>query len=167
MGDWKSRMSRAVRHLSGQLSGIRAGTLSPGFIETFRVSVNGNNVPMSRLAAIAMQGGRIQISPFDPANVSAIVRALTEARLNAYALNPRAVVVNVPPPSVEQRDELSRHVKALGEEAKIAVRAIRQEARKAIAAKGRGSERAVQEATDSAVVEIETLVKVKLAELAR
>ena len=41
MGDWKPRMNRAVRHLAGQLAGIRPGTLSPGFIETFRVSING------------------------------------------------------------------------------------------------------------------------------
>lgn len=167
MGDWKSRMNRAVRHLSDQLAGIRPGGLSPGFIETFRVSVAGNGVPISRLAAIAMQGDRILITPFDPSNVTAIVRALTEARLNAYALNPRAVSVSVPPPSLEQRNELARHVKALGEEARIAVRAVRQDARKAIAAKGRGSERAVQEATDAAVAEIEGLVKAKLAALSR
>lgn len=167
MGDWKPRMNRVVRHLSSQIAGIRPGGLSPGFIETFRVSVGGSGVPMSRLAAIAMQGDRIQITPFDPANGSAIVRALTDARLNAYALNPRAVVVSVPPPSLEQREALSRHVKAMGEEARVAVRAVRQDARKAIAAKGRGSQRAVQEATDAAVAEIDAMVKAKLAAIAR
>lgn len=165
MGDWKSRMNRAVRHLSGQLDGIRPGTLSPGFIETFRVSIGGNRVPIARLAAITMQKDRIQVAPFDPGHVPAIVKALVEAKLNAYALNPRAVVVSVPPPSGEQRAELARHVKAIGEEAKIAVRAARQDARKAIAAKGRGSQNAVQDATDAAIAEIDRLVKAKLAAL--
>jgi ribosome recycling factor len=57
---------------------------------------------------------------------------------------------------------LAKHVKKLGEEAKVAVRSIRQDARKEIAARGRGSERAVQEATDAAVAEVERLVKAKL-----
>ena len=42
---------------------------------------------------------------------------------------------------------------------------IRQDARKQIAARGRGSERAVQEATDAAIEEIERLVKAKVANL--
>ncbi len=87
--------------------------------------------------------------------------------MNAYALNPRAVCVGVPPISGEQRAEIAKHVRRLGEEAKVAVRAIRQEARKQIAARGRGSERAVQEATDAAVVEVERLVKAKADEVQR
>lgn len=93
------------------------------------------------------------------------MRALTEARLNAYALNPRTVAVGVPPISGEQRAEIARHVKQLGEEAKVAVRSLRQDARKEIAARGRGSERGVQEATDAAVGEIESLVRAKVAEV--
>ena len=40
---------------------------------------------------------------------------------------------------------------------------IGQDDREQIAARGRGSERAVQEATDAAIKEIEGLVKAKLA----
>jgi ribosome recycling factor len=165
MGDWKPRMQKAVRHLAGQLAGIRAGTVGVGFVETFRVSVRGNSVTVGRLAGVASQGDRIVVTPFDPADVPAVVKALADAKLNAYAANPRTVCVSVPPPSGEQKAELARHVKALGEEAKVAVRSIRQGARKEIAARGRGSERAVQEATDAAVAEIERLVKAKTAEL--
>ena len=165
MSDWKPRMQKAVRHLAEQLAGIRPGTLSVGFVETFRVAVHGNTVALARMAGITSQGDRIIIRPFDPTHVPAIVKALTEARLTAYAMDPRTVAVSVPPVSGEQRAELARHVKRLGEEAKVAVRAIRQDARKQIAARGRGSERAVQEATDAAVGEIERLVKAKVAEL--
>jgi ribosome recycling factor len=85
--------------------------------------------------------------------------------LKAYALNPRAVCVGVPPVSGEQKADLARHVKKLGEEARVAIRAIRQDARQEIAARGKGSERAVQEATDAAVSEIESLLKAKLGEI--
>jgi ribosome recycling factor len=141
--------------------------LSVGFIETFRVSAQGATRPVVRVAAVASQGDRILVTPFDSAIVPAIVKAFVEARLNAYALNPRVVCVSVPPPSGEQRTELARHVKKLGEDTKIALRSIRQNARKQIAARGRGSERSVQEATDQAVAEIDRLVKAKVSDIER
>jgi ribosome recycling factor len=69
--------------------------------------------------------------------------------------------------SGEQRREVARHVKRLGEEAKIAIRTLRQDARKRITARGGGSLRAVQEATDAAVLEIDQRIEAKLAELDR
>jgi ribosome recycling factor len=165
MNDWKPRMQRSVRLLAEQLAGIRPGALSPGFIETFRVAGPRGSVPIGRIAAVASRPDRITVTPFDRESVPAIVRALVDARLNAYALNPTTICVGIPPISGEQRAEFARHVKKLGEEAKVAVRAVRQDARKQIAARGRGSERAVQEATDAAVAEIDRLVKVKTAEL--
>jgi ribosome recycling factor len=165
MFEWKARMDRTVQHLAGQLAGIRPEALSVGFVETFRVSDQGNMVPLSRMAVIARQGDRIVVTPFDPARVGAIVKSLCDARLNAYALNPKSVSVSVPPMSGEQRTLMARHVKKLAEEAKVAVRSLRQDARKQIAARGRGSQRAVQEATDAAVAEIDRLAKAKLADL--
>ena len=49
---------------------------------------------------------------------------------------------------------MGTHVKKLGDEANVAVWMIRQSARKQIAARGQGSERAFLEATDAAVEEI-------------
>ncbi|WP_422930221.1 ribosome-recycling factor [Singulisphaera sp. PoT] len=158
-------MRKSVEHLAEQLRGIRPGSLSIGFVETFRVQVQGNSVKLGHLATISSQGDRILISPFDKSNLSSVVSSLTAAKLNAFALNPNTACVSVPPVSVEQRQEIIRHVKKLGEEAKIALRAIRQDARKRIAAQGRGSERAVQAGIDAAVEEVEQLVKAKIAEV--
>ena len=134
-------MQKTVRHLAEQLAGIRTGTISIGFIETVRVDQQGSSVPIRHLGVIKQQGDRILVTPFDKAVVPALVRALNEARLNAYALNPSTVSVSVPPLSGEQRGEIARHVKRLGEDAKVAIRAIRQEARKRIEVSGRGSQR--------------------------
>ena len=116
---------------------------------------------------LGQQGDRILVTPFDKGNVPSVVRALNEARLNAYALNPSTVSLSVPAISGEQRAELVRHVKKLGEEAKVAIRAIRQEARKRIEVSGRGSHRGVQEATDTAVAKIDRLVNAKIEEVGR
>ncbi len=166
MNDWKSSIRKTVQHFSDQLRVIRTGTISPGLVQSVRVNCAGNQVALGRLGVIKSQGDRILIEPFDRGNVAGIVKALNDARLSAYALNPTTVAVSVPPISLEQRAEIARHVKKLGEDAKIAVRAIRQQARKRIEATGRGSRLAVQVATDEAVEEIEGLVKAKLRELA-
>jgi ribosome recycling factor len=165
MSDWKSRMNQPVRNLAEQLKGIRAGTLSPGFIETFRVPGQGNHAPIGHLATIASQQGRIVITPFDRSLVPAIVKGLTDARQNAYALDPARVCVSIPPISGEQRAEIGRHVKKLGEEARVAVRSIRQDIRKQMAALGKRPDRTIQEITVGAVAEIDRLVGTKLAEL--
>jgi ribosome recycling factor len=164
--DWKPKMEKVARHFAEQIRGIRSGTISIGLIQTIRIDCQGQSVPISRLGAVKSQGDRILITPFDRANVPRIVKALTESRLGAYALNPTTVCVSIPPMSVQQREETVRHVKKLGEDAKIAIRTIRQQARKQIEASGRGSQRAVQEATDAAIGKIEELVTAKVNELA-
>lgn len=165
MHDWKPRMDRAVRHLADQLAGIRPGTISPGFLASFRVVRDGKSATLDRLATIRVQGDRLIVTPFDPTIVPAIVQELTDGRLSAYALDPRTVAVSVPTFSVEQRREIERHVRKIGEEARVAVRMIRQEARKKIAATGKGSERRVQEATDNAIAEIDKRIAAKTAEV--
>ena len=121
-------MQQVARHLAEQVRGIRSGTISIGLIQTIRVDSEGRSVPINRLGAVKSQGDRILITPFDRANVPHMVKALNESRLSAYALNPTTVCVSIPPLSVEQREETARHVKKLGEEAKIAIRSIRQQA---------------------------------------
>ncbi|WP_235963182.1 ribosome-recycling factor [Tautonia rosea] len=158
-------MTRTVRHLAEQLVSIRSGTVDSGMVGSVRVSVGGNTLSIDRLASVSGRGDQLLIRPFDPSVVPAVVRALTEARISAYAMDKTTIRVTVPPISGEQKREVSRHVRNLGDQAKIAVRMIRQDARKQIAARGRGSERAVQEATDAAVVEIDRLVAAKVAEI--
>jgi ribosome recycling factor len=165
MHDWKPRMQKAVSHLAEQLAAIRTGAVSVRFIETVRVGLQGRSIAIRHLGVMKQQGDQILITPFDKGNVPAIVKALVEARLNAYALNPTTVSASIPPISGEQRGEIAGHVKKLGEDAKIAIRAIRQQARKQIEASGRGSQRRIQEATDAAVSEIDRLVKGKIEEV--
>jgi ribosome recycling factor len=166
MHNWKPRMEKTLKLLAEQLRGIRSGSVTVGLIENLRIVRHGNLVPIKQLGVLKSHGDRILIAPFDRADVAVIVKTLAELQLSVYALNPTTVSVNRPPISVEERQKTSRHVKKLGEEAKIAIRALRQQARKQIEASGRGSQRAVQESNDAAIAGIERLVQTKLAELA-
>jgi ribosome recycling factor len=165
MDAWQSRMSRPVQHLGEQLRSIRSGTLTAGVITTMRVSVQGSMTPIGRLAKVDSQDGRIVITPFDRSLVATILNAMTESHQNAYALDPSRICVTIPTLSREQREQIGRHVRRLGEEAKVSIRSIRQEIRKQLASRGRRADRRVQEVTDDAIGEIELLVRKKLEEL--
>jgi ribosome recycling factor len=166
MNDWNPRMKKTIGHLAYQRMGIRPGSVIVGIVETFRVSFLGNSVPIDKMAAVTRHGERIVVAPYDPALVPTVVKSLTDSKLGAYVLSPRAIAVTVHPANGEQGEETVRHVKKLGEEAKVAVRSIRRDSRRQIASYGRGSERTVQKATDVVVAEIERLVIAKVAEVA-
>jgi ribosome recycling factor len=165
MNDWQPRMRKTVRLLSEQLATLRWGSVDAAFVKTVKAKVQGQAVPIGTLASVKTEGGRLMVSPFDPENAGAIRRALSSANFGAYAINPRTIAVSAPPVSGEQRQTLQKHVKKMGEDAKVAIRAIRQDARKAIQSSGRGSERRVQEETDAAIEEISRLVTAKTNEL--
>lgn len=167
MGDWERRIRQPVDHLAGQLKGMRSATTSPASVNTIRVTWDGGSAPVGKLARITQQGDRVVVTPFDRELVPAITRALVDARQNAYAMDPTRIAVSVPSMSAEQREEIGRLVRNLAEEARVAVRQVRQDIRKQLAAAGRRSDRVVQELTDAAIADIDRLAKAKLEELSR
>jgi ribosome recycling factor len=153
------QFDKAIMHLSEQLDGIRPGSLSVGFIETFRF----NNQPLKDIAAITTVKDRIHVTPFDRTQVGAIANMLTSVgKMNAYAFNPVTVCVPIPPLSGEQKDTMAQHIRKLGEGAKIAVRAMRQTERQKLGKDDRVGEKAIQKETDAAIQRIDTLVETKI-----
>jgi ribosome recycling factor len=163
MSTWQQKMAGPVKHLEDQLRGIRPGAMSVGFLETFRVPHQGSTVALAKVAAILPGKQTINIRPFDQALVPAIERTLLESKLSAYRPNPTMVAVSIPPLSGEQREEMAKHVRKLGEEAKIAIRSIRQQSRNAAEP---WHAKNIQKETDAAIAAIEKAIKAKLVELA-
>ncbi len=155
-----SRFDKPVAHLGDQLAGIRPGTIGVGFVETFRYE----GAMLRDVAAVVGDKGRVHVFPHDRSACHSIANALAAGKLNAYVLNPSTVCVPVPPMSGEQKEEMARHVRGLGEAAKVAVRAIRREARDA-AGDDKAAEKAIQKDTDEAIARIDSLVRAKIAEL--
>jgi hypothetical protein len=83
------------------VAGFRAGTISIGFS-----GWSSKGVPPR--SGVKQQGDLILITPFDKAVVPSIVRALNEAHLNTYALNPSTVSISIPPISVPRSPGTSR-----------------------------------------------------------
>jgi ribosome recycling factor len=133
--NYTQRFEAAVKRLGDELKKIRTGRAHPDMLDGVMVEVYGAHMPLNQTATVsAPEPDQILVTPFDPANVQAIATAIrNEASLG---FNPsddgRNVRVPIPALTEERRREI---VKSLGEkieDTRIALRNIREEARKAI-----------------------------------
>lgn len=130
--DAADKMNKASQFLDSSLVGIRGGAINAACLETVRVSYHGQLTPIWHLANVGDGKGRVAITPFDPTMLGQIVKALTDAGFNAYVCSKVSVAVSSNPMSGAEREKVKAQIKKLGEEAKIAVRGVRKQARQSI-----------------------------------
>ena len=130
--DADDRMEKAVGVFSDGLKVIRAGTASPGLVESIRVNYYGSQTPLKQLANIGVPDPQlIVIKPYDPSSLEEIVKAIQASDIG---INPQSdgkiIRLQVPGLSEERRKQLAVRVKDMAEEARVAVRNIRRDANK-------------------------------------
>ena len=127
-------METAIESMEKRLLNIRAGRANASMVNNILVSYYGVDTPLIHLATISIPEARqICIKPFDRSCLGAIEKAIFEANLGVTPNNNGEVVfIVIPPLTEDRRKELVKQVKGLGEEAKIALRNIRQDANKAL-----------------------------------
>jgi ribosome recycling factor len=118
----------AVSHLVEQLRGIRTGRASTGLVEGVTVDYYGTQTRLKDIASITTPGAQlIQIEPWDKNAVSNVVKAI---EISSLGLNPTVagsiIRLNLPQLTEERRKELVKVVGKYVEEAKIAVRNVRE-----------------------------------------
>src|SRR5205809_6237346 len=86
LGEVKSKLSAASGHFKEELKKIRTGRAHPGMLDGISVEVYGQQMPLKAVAGIiAPEAQLLQISPFDPSNLSPISEAI---RNSSLGLNP-------------------------------------------------------------------------------
>lgn len=126
----KEGMEAAIEHLEKDLSKVRAGKASPAMLDSVKVEYYGTISPISQVANITTPDARtIFIQPWDKSVISTIEKAIQAANLGFNPANNGEVIrILVPPLTEERRIQLAKQVKALGENAKVAVRNQRRDA---------------------------------------
>jgi len=168
---------QAVSHLCEELKGIRTGRASSGLVENITVDYYGTQTRLRDMASISTPGSQtIQIDPWDKSAVAGIVKAIETSSLG---LNPSVsgtiIRLNLPTLSEERRKELVKVVGKYLEEAKIAVRNVREKILRDLKNKldnkdlsedmYRGEKEKVQEEVDDALKVIDEHGKEKEIEL--
>ncbi|MDX1428749.1 MAG: ribosome recycling factor [Rhodothermales bacterium] len=129
--DASETMDKALEHLRGELTTIRAGRASPAMLEHIKVDYYGTHTPLNQMASVgAPQPDLIVIQPWDGSAIQAIEKAIMSSNMGFNPSNDGGIIrIPVPPLSEERRKDLVKTARARGEDAKIAVRNIRRHAK--------------------------------------
>lgn len=134
-GEDRKKMEGAIERFKEEMKKIRTGRAHPDMLTGIKVEVYGQFMPLNQVANItAADATLLVVTPFDPSNIQAIVSAIRADQ--ALGLNPaddgRVIRVPIPPLTEERRKEIVKTASTKVEEAKVALRNIREDARKAV-----------------------------------
>lgn len=126
----EEKMEKALENLNERLKNIRAGRANPAILDGIKVNYYGAPTPLNQLATISVpEARRLQIKPFDKSCLSEIEKAIYEADLGLTPNNNGELIfIAIPELTEDRRKEYVKQAKNMGEEAKIALRNIRQDA---------------------------------------
>lgn len=138
----KEKMEKSLAALDREYSGMRAGRASAAVLDKIVVDYYGVPTPVQQMAAVSVQEGRILIiQPWDTSTIKPIEKAIQASDIGINPMNDgRVIRLTFPPLTEERRKELSKNVKAMGEECKVKMRNIRRDAIDQIKALKKSSE---------------------------
>lgn len=131
----RKKMEGVVERFKEEMKKVRTGRAHPDMISGVKVEVYGQYMPLNQVANItAADATLLVVTPFDPSNIAAIASAIRADQ--SLGLNPaddgRVIRVPIPPLTEERRKEIVKNASEKVENAKVAIRNAREDARKAV-----------------------------------
>jgi ribosome recycling factor len=170
---------KCIESFERNLTTIRTGRASPVLLENVQVDVSSYNakMPLKQLASITAPDARmLVVNPWDKSTMTDIERGIMSAGLGLNPNNDGNIIrVPIPPLTGERRQELTRKVRHMAEDAKVRARQVRKDYNDLVKEAendkeiseddSRGYMQEVQDATNECVIKLEELCKVKEKEL--
>ncbi len=175
--NFSSKMEKTVSSLKKDLSTLRTGRANSSMLDTIKVDVYGQLMPIEQLATISIPEARlISIQVWDKANINLIDSAIQKSELG---INPQIdgqiVRLRIPDLTEERRKELIKILKNMGEKSKVSIRNIRREANEDLKNKLKNKsisedenktfEKSIQKLTDNYIETIEKILVDKEKEI--
>jgi ribosome recycling factor len=132
--DIENKLKETVTWLQAEYASIRTGQATPALLDGIRVESYGSLMSLNQMSSIGVEDARtLRISPWDSSQVATIERAVRDADLGvSLATDSAGVRVIFPELTSERRTQLLKLAKSKLEDARIAVRAVRDEVMKQI-----------------------------------
>ncbi len=129
--DAKIRMEKSVEAFKHEMAKIRTGKATTALLDGIKVDYYGVMTPLNQVANVSvLDPHTLSVTPWDKSMVEKIDKAILQAELG---LNPISDGTNlripIPPLTEERRKDLVKLVKKFAEDAKIAIRNIRRDAK--------------------------------------
>ena len=130
MNNLKEKSLKTISVLKEDLNTVRAGRANPALLDKVMVNYYGMPTPLKNISNISVPDPRtLMISPFDPKSINEIEKAINIANLGINPSNDgKCIRLVIPQVTEERRKELTKTVKKMGEEAKVAIRNLRRDA---------------------------------------
>lgn len=173
----KEKMEKTKDVLKREMQAIRAGRANPQLLDRVLVDYYGTMTPINQMANVAAPEPRmLTISLWDVKAIPLVEKAIQKSDLGLNPVNDGKIIrLLIPELNEERRKELSKQVKKLGEESKVAVRSIRRDAIEQIKKLKKDSliseddqrkaEDEMQKVTDAAVKDIDKIAEEKEKEI--
>ena len=128
--DAETRMKKSVEAIREEMAKIRTGRASTAILDHLRIDYYGNATPLNQVASVSVADARtLTVTPWDKSIVPTVEKAILESDLG---LNPatagEVIRIPIPPLTEERRVEMTKLVRAEGENGKVAIRNIRRDA---------------------------------------
>jgi ribosome recycling factor len=130
----KTRMDKAVDDFRKALVGTRTGRASVHMLDGVMVEAYGSQMALNQVATVhSPEPQLITVQPYDPSQLTAIVKAIRTAELGFNPMNDGKIIrVPIPPLTEERRKDMVKHLHKVLEEHRTAIRNIRRDGNEAI-----------------------------------
>ena len=170
-------MNKSIQSFKKDISTLRTGRANTSMLDTIKVDVYGQLMPIEQLATINVPEARlISVQVWDKSNVTLIESAIQKSELG---INPQIdgqiIRLRIPDLTEERRKELIKILKNMGEKGKISIRNIRREANEELKKKlkekiisednSKNFEKNIQKLTDQNIESIEKILSEKEKEI--
>ena len=127
---YEEKMKKSIESVVSDFDTVRAGRANASVLNRISVDYYGTPTPIQQIASVGSPDPRtLLITPWDASALKGIEKAIQTSDLGVNPQNDGKVIRLVfPPLNEERRKELTKDVSKLGEEAKVAIRAIRRDA---------------------------------------
>tara|TARA_B100000575_G_C22865901_1_gene505644 strand:+ start:53 stop:613 length:561 start_codon:yes stop_codon:yes gene_type:complete len=175
--NYSSKMDKSIQSLKKDISTLRTGRANVNMLDTIKVDVYGQQMPIDQLATINVPEARlISVQVWDKANTNLIESAIQKSDLG---INPQidgqTLRLRIPDLTEERRKEFIKILKNMGEKGKVSIRNIRREANEDLKKKlkdkiisedeNKNFEKIIQKLTDKNIEDIDKILQDKEKEI--
>ncbi len=177
--NYSLKMDKSILSLRKDISTLRTGRANTNMIDTIKVDVYGQLMPINQLATVSVPEARlISIQVWDKGNINLIESAIQKSELG---INPQIdgqlIRLRIPDLTEERRKDLIKILKNMGEKGKVSIRNIRREANEELKKKlkektiseddNKNFEKNIQKLTDLNIDNIEKILSEKEKEISQ
>lgn len=132
--NFDARAESIKEWLVKEYNAVRTGRATPALLDSIQVESYGARLPINQVGSVGVEDARtLRISPWDKNLIKPIERAVTEANLGVSVnVDDAGIRIIFPELSSERRQQLLKIAKNKLEEARVSIRAARDEAIKEI-----------------------------------